>query len=84
MQTRFDELHLTVSTESDICRNEGEKVFSVSRSSATDCLVQIELSCNCHLYLRAHLSHLPDCITGLKSCFSTMFHSDNTVSVSHM
>lgn len=39
----------------------------------TDCLVQIYLSWNCHLCLRAHLSILQyQSATGIKSCFSSM------------
>lgn len=50
-----------------------KKDFSVSTSSATDCLVQIDLLCNCHLCSRAHLSILQHYVTGLKSSLSCMF-----------
>lgn len=56
----WDELHLhpPILIFAEMNKKKKKKDFSVSTSSATDCLVQIDLSCNCHLCLRAHLSIL--------------------------
>lgn len=60
------------SNDSDLYRHEGgESDFSVSTSSATDCLVQIDLLCNCLLCLRGHLPIRQHYVTALKSCLSS-------------